>query len=100
MVCFSTTPQFPGGSDSLISFVKRNLKYPETAIKDSIEGKVIVTFFVGTTGKITDVKLKHGVRYDLDNEALRIVSIMPKWIPANVKVNFTLPIKFTLYDIK
>lgn len=96
--CFPVLPEYPGGNDSLAAFVKENLHYPNTAIKDSVQGEVIIFFTVDTVGTIGDIKIKKSVRYDLDNEAIRVISIMPKWYPGSLphKTSFNLPINFTL----
>ena len=75
-------PQFPGGDAALINFLNANVKYPPQAAQDKIEGKVIVQFMVKKTGKIDDVKVLRSVRKDLDDEAVRVVKMMPDFIPA------------------
>jgi TonB family C-terminal domain len=110
-------PEFPNGVDSLISFLSTNLRYPKEAEKIGIEAKVIVGFVVGKDGSISNVKvekskLKNGLFNNItkkaqkctplfEEEAMRVVSIMPKWIPATkdgkpVSVLFHLPISFRL----
>ena len=93
--------EFPGGSDSLQSFLTRNLKYPEKAKKEKTSGKVYVSFNVSETGKIIDSKVISGISTELDNEALRVVNEMPTWKPGTasgkaVKVQYILPIDFIL----
>ncbi|HET7732297.1 MAG TPA: energy transducer TonB [Paludibacter sp.] len=89
-------PQFPGGQQALMSYITRNLKYPRFA-KES--GLVIVRFVVNKEGVVDNIEVLRSVSTDLDNEAVRVVGSLPKWIPgtqngAKVSVYFTLPIKF------
>lgn len=89
---------FPGGAAEFFIFIARNIEYPQSAIKDGIEGNVIVNFTVAPDGKVTDVKVVKGVREDLDNAAIEVIKKSPKWNPAkpggdasvNVPVTFKL----------
>ena len=72
-------PQFPGGMSQLLKWLTQNLKYPERAKVAKVSGKVIVAFIVNTDGKVDDVRLIQRANIDLDNEALRVVKMMPKW---------------------
>src|SRR6188768_1228925 len=74
-------PKFPGGDDSLISFLKRNLRYPPEAKLAWIHGLVYVGFLVDENGRIKDVRLLNSVNKLLDDEALRVVNMMPDWLP-------------------
>jgi len=94
-------PEFPGGQDALTKYFIDNVKYPETARKNGITGKVLVNFVVTKTGKIENVEISQKVNDLLDAEALRVISSMPDWIPGENKgeaVDFkmTLPIQFRL----
>jgi protein TonB len=94
-------PEFPGGMDDLSYFIYTHIKYPDDAIKAGIEGRVIVSFIIDETGKVKNVKTLKGVHPLLDKEAERVVSLMPNWIPGkhngkNVKVQFNLPVTFSL----
>ena len=96
-------PQFPGGDAALISFLNENIKYPPKAAQDRVEGKVIVQFVVKKTGKIDDVKVLRSVRKDLDDEAVRVVKMMPDFIPAKqdgelTDMPYTIPVSFKLFD--
>ena len=96
-------PQFPGGDAALINFLNANIVYPSQAAQDKVEGKVIVQFTVKKTGKIDDVKVLRSVRKDLDDEAVRVVKMMPDFIPAkqNGEVTdmlYTIPVSFKLFD--
>ncbi|MBO4659606.1 MAG: TonB family protein [Prevotella sp.] len=85
-------PLFPGGMMQLMKWLTKNLKYPESARKAKISGKVMVAFMVNTDGSVSDVKLLKSVEPSLDNEALRVVRMMPKWEPgiSDGKVSRTL----------
>ncbi|MCM1005722.1 MAG: energy transducer TonB [Prevotella sp.] len=92
---------FPGGQGALSSWLGKNLRYPELAAQNNIEGRVIVQFVVEKDGSITDIKVARGVDKDLDKEAVRVVRKMPKWQPGKnngiaVRSQFTLPVNFKL----
>ena len=93
---------FPGGWDSLLHFINRNLFYPKSAIDDNYEGKVFTKFTVNEEGKVGNIEILRGVRYDLDSACLHVVSIFPRWnpfkFPGNEKVliQFLLPVTFSL----
>ena len=94
-------PQFPGGMGEAMKFLAKNIKYPVAAQQAKIEGRVIVQFVVERDGSVSDVKVVRGVSPELDAEAIRVVSMMPKWIPGKqrgkaVAVKYTMPIMFRL----
>jgi len=94
-------PVFPGGQEALIKFISDNLHYPLSASQLGTHGRVTVRFVVKTTGEVTDVVVARGISDDCDNEAVRVVKLLPKWIPGKqdgrkVSVYFTLPINFVL----
>jgi TonB family protein len=94
-------PSFPGGDEGLYSFISKNIVYPETAQKAAVEGKVYVQFVIDIDGSVTDVKTQKRIGAGCDEEAVRVVKLMPKWIPGKnkgiaVKVRISLPIKFAL----
>ncbi len=94
-------PIFPGGEDSLAAFIQRNIIYPSCEKDKGVTGVVYVSFFVETDGSISDVKLMKGISNALNEEALRVVKKMPKWIPGTLngnaqRVQMTLPVKFKL----
>ena len=94
-------PEFPGGYSALTEWIDDNLKYPVEAAMDGIEGRVIVQFIVRPTGKIVDAKVVRGIAPSLDKEALRLINIMPNWIPGRqkgkaVNVRYTTWITFKL----
>lgn len=94
-------PQFPGGMGEAMKFLAKNMKYPVEAQQAKIEGRVIVRFVVGRDGSVSDVEVMRSVSPELDAEAVRVVSMMPKWIPGKqrgkaVAVKYTMPIIFRL----
>lgn len=98
---YEQQPTFPGGQDSLRKFINRNLKYPAIAKLDGIAGTVYVLFTVSKDGSITAVDLYKGVSPQLDAEAIRVVKLMPAWIPRKLEgeitsFNLVLPVTFRL----
>lgn len=97
-------PMFFGSPDpkSFIStWVYKYLKYPESAIRDGVQGTVQVEMIIGKDGKVTDVKVVRGVSEELDAEAVKVVSASPKWTPGRVngnkvKASLTIPVEFRL----
>ena len=95
-------PSYPGGERALAKFVQDNIEYPQAAIDNSAEGKVILSFSVDEAGKIYTPKVvSGGTEYGLAAEALRVVKKMPNWNPGqikgkNVKTKFTLPIDYQI----
>lgn len=94
-------PQFPGGDEERLRFLSQNLKYPELAKESDIQGVVYITFVVEVDGTISNVKVLRGIGGGCDEEAVRVIKLMPKWIPAKqrgtaVRSQFNMPIKFTL----
>ena len=94
-------PEFPGGDEALRNFIASNVKYPAEAQKNGIQGKVFINFVVTKTGNVTNAKVVRGVDASLDQEAIRVVNLLPTWTPGkqkgeNVSVSYTLPINFVL----
>lgn len=94
-------PSFPGGDAARIKFLQENIKYPQIARESSIQGTVYVTFVVEKNGNVTDVRVLRGIGGGCDEEAVRVIKAMPKWNPGKqrgkpVRVQFNMPIKFTL----
>ena len=94
-------PEYPGGMEALMKYLTTNVKYPKDAVKQKIQGRVMVTFIVDTDGSITDVKVVKAVFPSIDKESVRVVKNMPKWKPGKkdgrpVKVKYTLPLAFHL----
>ena len=74
-------PEYPGGMVEFMKWLTTMLKYPDAALSHKIEGKVMVSFIVNADGSISDIKLVKGAHKLLDDEALRVVRLMPKWKP-------------------
>lgn len=94
-------PSFPGGEAALMKFLGNNIKYPAIAKDAGIQGTVFVTFVVDEDGNVKDVKVLRSIGGGCDEEAIRVVQSMPKWSPGKqrgkaVKVQYNLPIRFTL----
>ncbi|GEM_PF-500572 len=94
-------PSFPGGTNALNTFIVSNLKYPVFAQEKGIQGRVVVKFIVEKDGSISNVEVDRSVNPVLDNEAMRVVKAMPKWIPGQlngkaVKVECSHPFVFQL----
>lgn len=94
-------PEFKGGISGLNQFLRQTIRYPDTCRKANIQGRVIVQFIVGNDGSISDVEVIKSVNKFLDNEAKRVISLMPNWTPGYqhgvpVRVKYTVPINFRL----
>jgi TonB family protein len=97
-------PQFPGGQQALINYLKTNLVYPEDAKELGIEGKVFVSFVIFEDGSIQQVSILRGINGNksCEKEALRLIKQMPKWIPAQneygqiIKGRMKIPVIFRL----
>lgn len=95
-------PEFPnGGMPGLMKYLSDNIRYPEAAKVAGIQGRVTVVFVIDKDGSITNVETLRGVDAELDKEAIRVISSMPKWIPGMqkgkaVKVRYTVPVMFRL----
>lgn len=93
-------PEFSGGEVQLLSFLNQNIRYSETMLKNKIKGKVLAQFTIKKDGSISNIKIIRGIHPDADLEAIRVLSVMPKWKPGTqedepVNVGFTLPIMFS-----
>lgn len=94
-------PEFPGGMKEMLKFLQENVKYPENAMKNNVQGRVIVQFVIEKDGTPTEFKVLRSVDPDLDAEALRVMKAMPKWKPGMqkgqvVRVKFTVPVSFKI----
>lgn len=96
-----SSPSFPGGTQGLRNYLANNIIYPEIASENGIEGKVIVSFSITENGYVDDVTIERGISdcTDCNNEALRVINKMPRWIPAKrdgiaVKTKMNVPIIF------
>ncbi len=94
-------PEFPGGEAALMKFIEDNLRYPADAARDSIQGRVTLSFDVEEDGSITNVEVMRSPDEQLSQEAIRVVKMMPKWKPERrlgkpVRTKYVLPITFRL----
>lgn len=94
-------PLFPGGQEALMKFWTTNLIYPDLEKENGVQGNVYVSFVVNKLGEVVSVKVIRGVSKGLDNEAIRVVKMMPKWRPGKqngkiVNTRYNLPVRFKL----
>lgn len=105
--------EFPGGSKALLEYIHNNMIYPEDALKDSVQGRVIVQFIVEKNGSISNPKIVSRVTFMMDPadsiksrpfdaEAIRLISTMPRWTPGKYKgepcrILYSIPVSFKLY---
>lgn len=106
---FDELPVFQGGQKALINYILKNTIYPETAVNDSVEGRVVLLFSIDVDGTTGDFKIYKTVREDIDNECIRVIKEMPLWKPgialrradkgyylAKVKSWYTIGMNFSL----
>lgn len=94
-------PGFQGGPEAMMKFISNNIQYPEKAQKKGIQGRVFVNFIIEKDGSVSSPKILRGIGSGCDEEALRVVGMMPDWTPGKqrgqaVRVSFNIPIRFTL----
>jgi periplasmic protein TonB len=94
-------PSFPGGEEKMNEFIKSNLKYPDEAKSNRIQGTVYASFIITSSGKINNINILRGLGGGCDEETIRLIGSMPPWEPGKqrgkpVSVKFTLPVKFKL----
>ncbi len=94
-------PEFPGGIVQFMKWLKRNLNYPNLALSQKIQGKVVVSFIVNKDGSISSPKVEKSAHPLLDSEALRVVKMMPKWNPGMMdgkpcRTMFAIPVNFRI----
>lgn len=94
-------PRFPGGDEARLWFLRKTVRYPETALKASIQGIVLVVFIIEIDGSVSNVGVDKGIGGGCDEEAVRVVKLMPKWEPARragkpVRIVVRIPIIFRL----
>ena len=90
-------PEFPGGNSSLFPFISKNFKYSDEMIENELKGRCIASFVVEKDGSISDIKIIRGLGFGTENEILRVLKSMPKWLPAEqngkkVRCSYMLPI--------
>lgn len=94
-------PSFPGGEPKVMEYIGKNIKYPQIARESGIQGRVFVSFVVECDGSISNAKVLRGIGGGCDEEAVRVVTNMPKWKPGKqhgkaVRVSYLLPVNFKL----
>lgn len=94
-------PSFPGGPGAMLSWISSHIQYPAIAKENNISGRVVVQLIVEKDGSVSNVNVVRSVDPSLDNEAVRVISSMPKWTPGKhkgspVRVKYTLPVAFKL----
>ena len=94
-------PEFPGGTASLLEYLRKTIKYPAVCRENNVQGRVVISFIIDTDGSITEAEVIKSVDPLLDAEALRTISKMPAWKPGRkngniVKVRYSVPINFRL----
>ncbi len=94
-------PEFIGGNKAMLKYLSKNVKYPTSALKKGIQGRVYVRFVIDKEGNVKDAKILRSVDPALDKEALRLIKSMPKWKPGKHKGNpvntyYNVPINFVL----
>ncbi len=94
-------PEFPGGTQALLDYLRKNIKYPPLCRENGIQGRVLVSFVVNKDGAIVEPQVVKSVNKQLDQEALRVISTMPNWKPGKqrgkpVRVKYTVPVNFRL----
>lgn len=104
-VIIEKMPTFPGGEEALMDFIGTNIRYPKYAQDHGISGRVFIKFVVMPDGSVSNVEVLKGIGGGCDEEAVRVVKMMPKWIPGEkdgkkVMVMYTLPISFRLTSLR
>ncbi|WP_443937471.1 TonB family protein [Pedobacter sp. MW01-1-1] len=94
-------PEYPGGVANLYKFLGSNIKYPELAQRNKVQGKVFLSFLVEKDGRLDDIKVIKGLGSGLDEEALRVLKESPKWNPGSVngqpvRVRYHINVNFSL----
>ena len=101
LIDFVEDPAYKGGYEAMLKFLKENIQYPKLAQEKRIEGTVYVQFVVTNSGKITNVRILRGIGDGCDEEAIRVVNMMPNWNPgrywnAAIPAMFQIAVKFQL----
>lgn len=96
-------PEYPGGMDEVVKYIQTHIQYPLTAISKRIQGRVWIESVIDRNGKVIQPKIAYSVHPLLDQEALRIIRMMPDWKPGKlngetVKVKYVFPVTFRLED--
>jgi periplasmic protein TonB len=94
-------PAYKDGEQGLFKYLSKHLRYPSEAIRAGVEGIVVVSFVVNSSGEISDATVVKSLGYGTDEEAMRVIQNMPRWTPGKqngkpVAVRFTMPIRFSM----
>ena len=94
-------PRFPGGDDARLWFLRKNVRYPESAMKAGTQGVIVVVFIIETDGSVSNIEVTKAIGGGCDEEAIRVVKLMPRWEPARrngkaVRVVIRMPIVFKM----
>ena len=94
-------PEFPGGTESLMKYLRDNIKYPQKALEEGLSGRVIALFVVDRDGGIDNIEILKSTNQIFENEAIRVIKAMPKWKPGKdkgktVRCRYVLPIVFRI----
>lgn len=94
-------PIYPGGNEALLQFIQEHLRYPKIAIDNGVQGRVFASFVVDKKGKVSKVEIVRGLGFGCDEEAIRVISMLPDWKPGkqngiSVAVKMNIPIQFVL----
>ena len=100
-ISLKNPPQYNGGMAKFYDFIGANINYPEEAVKNKIQGNVLMSFILEKDGKLSDIKVDRKLGYGTDEEAIRVLNLSEKWSPGlidgkAVRVKYTIPVKFTL----
>lgn len=96
-------PEYPGGQRALMEFLARNIRYPRSEMLNGVQGRVIIQFIVDKDGTVTEPTVVRKVSPEIDKEAMRVITSMPKWTPGKqrgkpVRVKYTVPVRFRLQE--
>lgn len=96
-------PDFPGGMKKMYKFIKNNIQYPVQAFENKVKGNIFIAFIIEKNGSLSNIHIVQGIGYGCDEEAVRVIKLMPSWLPGKEKgepkrVRMTLPIEFPLND--
>ena len=97
----SSLAQYPGGEGELFNYLSKNIRYPHADKDIETEGVVIAQFVIDKAGKVSNIKIIKSLSKNCDKEVIRVLNLMPKWIPAresgrNVATTYALPVRFKL----
>lgn len=95
------SPSFPGGDQAMMSFISENIKYPKTAREQGVEGNVVIRFVVEKDGSVSNMESLMNFNEELEEEAMRVISEMPQWKPAEhegekVRTEVAIPIQYKI----